>query len=141
MTAQTKALVYWWEEYYDELVAAKQHSLWAKIKVEIAELGNPKSLKQIKDKLRNLKDTYKQVRENNKQTGKLPIFCPFYEDFDGIFGARDTVNLPYAKEAGVVASSHHISDAASGEATPSTNEGLILFNFYLGWVLKLRLNS
>ena len=42
------------------------------------------------------------------------------------------MNLPYAKEAGVVASSHHISDAASGEATPSTNEGLILFNFYLG---------
>ena len=89
-------------------------------------------MKQIKDKLRNLKDAYKQARENNKQTGKSPIFYPFYEDFDGIFGARDTVNLPYAKEAGVVASSHHISDAASGEATPSTNEGLILFNFYLG---------
>ena len=67
-----------------------------------------------------------------KQTEKSSTFCPSYEDFDEIFGARDTVNLPYAKEAGVVASSHHISDAASGEATPSTNEGLILFNFYLG---------
>ena len=89
-------------------------------------------MKQIKDKLRNLKDAYKQARENNKQTGKSPIFYPFYEDFDIIFGARDTVNLPPPKEAGVVASSHHISDAASGEATPSTNEGLILFNFYLG---------
>ena len=60
-----------------------------KTKVEIDKLGNPKSLKQIKDKLRNLKDAYKQTRDNNKQTGKLPILCPFHEDFDEIFGARD----------------------------------------------------
>ena len=112
MTAQTKALVCWWKEYYNELETAKQHSLWAKIKVVNDKLGNPRSLKQIKDKLRNLKDAYKQARDNNKQTGKSPIFCPFYEDFDEIFGARDTVNLPYAKEIGVVASSHHVNDAA-----------------------------
>ena len=132
MTEQTKALVYWWKEYYNELETAKQHSLWAKIKVEIDKCGNTQLLKQIKDKLWNLKYAQKKDRDNNKQTGKSPIFCPFYEDFDEIFGARDTVNLPYAKEAGVVASSHHISDAASGGSTPSTNEGLILFNFYLG---------
>ena len=48
------------------------------------------------------------------------------------FGARNTVNLPYAKEVGVIASSHHINDTGSGKATQSTNEGLILFNFYLG---------
>ena len=48
------------------------------------------------------------------------------------FGARNTVNLPYAKEVGVIASSHHINDPGSGKATQSTNEGLILFNFYLG---------
>ena len=89
MTVQTKALVYWWKEYYNELETAKHHSLWAKIKVEIDKLGNPKSLKEIKDKLRNLKDAYKQTRDNNKQTGKSPIFCPFYEDFEDIFGARE----------------------------------------------------
>ena len=132
MTAQTKPLVYWWKEYYNELETAKQHSLWAKIKVEIDKCGNTQLLKQIKDKLWNLKYAQKKDRDNNKQTGKSPIFCPFYEDFDEIFGARDTVNLPYAKEIGVVANSHHVNDAASGEATQSTNEGLILFNFYLG---------
>ena len=132
MTAQAKARVYWWKEYYNELETAKQYSLWAKIKVEIDKLGNPKSLKQIKDKLWDLKDAYIQARDNKKQTGKSPIFCLFYEDFDKIFGARETVNLPYAKEVRVVASSHHDNDAASGEATQSTNEGLILFNFCLG---------
>ena len=141
MTEQTKAPVYWWKENYNELETAKLHNLWAKIKVEIDKRGNPRSLKPIKDKLRNLKDAYKQARDNNKQTGKSAIFCHFYEDFDKIFGARNTVNLSYAKEVGVVGSSHHVNDAASGEATQSTNEGLVLFNFYLGGVLKLRLNS
>ena len=98
MTAQTKALVYWWKEYYNDLETAKQQSLRPKIKVEFDKLGNPKSLKQIKDKLWNLKDAYKQTRDNNKQTGKSPIFCPFYADFDEIFGARDTVNLPMQKK-------------------------------------------
>ena len=51
---------------------------------------------------------------------------------DEIFGAKDTVNLPYAKEVGAVASCRHVNDAASGEATQITNEGLILFNFCLG---------
>ena len=88
-----------------------------------------------------MKDAYKQARDSNKQTGKSPIFCLFYEDFDEIFSARDTMNLPYAKEFSVVASSHHVNDVASGEPTQSTNESLILFNFCLGWVLKLRLNS
>ena len=60
----------------------------------------------------------------------MPI--PIYENFDEIFVARDTVNLPCAKEVCVVASSHHVNDTASGEATQSTNEGLILFNFCLG---------
>ena len=32
MTAQTKALVYWWKEYYNELETSKQHSLRAKIR-------------------------------------------------------------------------------------------------------------
>ena len=132
MTAQRKVLVYWWKEHYNELETANSIAYGLKIKVEIDKLGNSKSLKQVKDKLRNLKDAYKQARDNNKQTGKSPILCPFHEDFDEIFGARDTVNLPYAKEVGVVASSHHVNDAASGEATQSTNEGLILFNFYLG---------
>ena len=107
----------------------------------MGKLGNPQSLKQTKDKLRNLQDAYKQAHDNNKQTGKSPIFCPFYEDFAEIFGARDTLNLPHAKEVGVVANSHLITDAASDEATQSTNAGLILFNFYLDWVVKLRLNS
>ena len=79
MTAQTNALVYWWKEHYNERVTEKQHSVWANIKVEIDKLGNSKWLKQIKDKIQNLKDA--QARHNNKQTGKSPIFCPFYEDF------------------------------------------------------------
>ena len=65
MTAQRKVLVYWWKEHYNELETENSIAYGLKIKVEIDKLGNSKSLKQVKDKLRNLKDAYKQVRDNN----------------------------------------------------------------------------
>ena len=58
--------------------------------------------------------------------------CQYFFIFMRTFWRKRTVNLPYAKEVGIVASSHHVIDAALGEATQSTNEGLTLFNFYLG---------
>ena len=77
MTEQTKAPVHWWKENYNELETAKLYNLWAKIKVEIDKRGNPKSLKSIKDKLRNLKDAYKQARDNNKANRKITNILSF----------------------------------------------------------------
>ena len=77
MTEQTKAPVYWWKENYNELETAKLHNLWAKIKVEIDKRGNPRSLKPIKDKLRNLKDAYKQARDNNIANRKITNILSF----------------------------------------------------------------
>ena len=77
MTEQTKAPVYWWKENCNELETSKLHNLWAKIKVEIGKRGNPKSLKPIKDKLWNLKDAYKQARDNNKANRKITNILSF----------------------------------------------------------------
>ena len=40
-----------------------------RIKNKIDGLGNPKTLKQINIKLRNMKDAYKVSKDNNKKTG------------------------------------------------------------------------
>ena len=45
-----------------------------RIKNKIDRLGNPKTLKQIKTKLRNMKDAYKASKDNNKKTGRSPSF-------------------------------------------------------------------
>ena len=66
---QTEVLVTMWKENYQELKSSKQHSVWMRIKNKIDGLGNPKTLKQINIKLRNMKDAYKVSKDNNKKTG------------------------------------------------------------------------
>ena len=45
-----------------------------RIKNKINGLVNPKTLKQIKTKLRNMKDAYKVSKDNNKKTKRSPSF-------------------------------------------------------------------
>ena len=64
-------------------------------------MGKEKSIKQIKDKLRNLKDLYNQAKYNNKN-GKPPVFSPDCQDFDEILGTiRDVISLQRSREVGV----------------------------------------
>ena len=60
--AQTDMLIPMWKECYKYLESTNQCSVWVKIKVKIDKVGKEKSIKQIKDKLRNLKDLYKQAK-------------------------------------------------------------------------------
>ena len=63
---QTEVLVTMWKENYKELDSSKQHSVWMRIKNKIDGLGNPKTLKQIKTKLRNIKTLTKFPRTMTK---------------------------------------------------------------------------
>ena len=63
-----------WEKCYKGLESTKQYSVWMKIKVEIDKLGKEKLITQMKHKLRNLKDLYKQAKDNNKKREGLQCF-------------------------------------------------------------------
>ena len=82
-TQQTGALVNMWKDHYKELKSSKQqHSIWILIKNKTDAVGKPKTLNQIKTKIRNLKDAYKACKDNNKKTGRSPTFCPYFQDFE-----------------------------------------------------------
>ena len=81
-TQQTGVLVNMWKDHYNKLESSKQHSIWILIKNKINAAGKPKTLKQIKTKIRNLKDAYKACKDNNKKTGRSPTFCPYFQDFE-----------------------------------------------------------
>ena len=66
---QTEVLVIVPRENYKKLECSKQHSTWVQIKEKIDNLGNPKTLIQIKTKSRNKKDTYKISKDDNKKIG------------------------------------------------------------------------
>ena len=82
----------------------------------------PEKTKQLKDKIRNLKDAYKAARDNSKKTGASPMYSPSFEDFDEVLGTRDVISTPFAREVGVL-NKDDISDDG-GESN------LILFRIY-----------
>ena len=45
-----------------------------------------------------MKDVYKKAKDNNRKTGTLPIYPPFYNDFEEMLASRDVINLKYVKE-------------------------------------------
>ena len=63
---QTNVLVVLWSENIDEIDPSQFNSTWKKIKLAVDKENPEKSLKQCKDKLRNLKDWYIRAEENNK---------------------------------------------------------------------------
>ena len=97
---QTASLVEAWKENYNDLLTCKQATAWLKIQSKVNEYGSTKSTKQIKTKIKNLKDSYKNAKENNKKSGASPQYSPFYHDFDDILGTRDCLVLPDLKEIG-----------------------------------------
>ena len=74
--------------------------MWVKIKAGVGNLGLTKTIKQCKDKMRNLKDAYKRAKESNKKTGAAPIFPPYFTQIDKILECRDVMSLPEKTEIG-----------------------------------------
>ena len=75
-----------------------------------------KTLKQCKVKIRNLKDTYKKCKDENKQSGNERRSFAFYEEFDRVLSVGNIAKLPLVCDVGVaeeLAQSHpeyHVDD-------------------------------
>lgn len=98
--AQTHRLVALWKENFHELESGKSRQVYIKMKTEIDGLGTAKTSKQIREKLRNLKDNYKRAKENNNKSGASPEFPAFYHDFDEMLSDRDVMKIPELKQIG-----------------------------------------
>ena len=61
-----------WKENFYEIEKYRQPSAWLKVNAAVDNHGPEKSMKQIKAKLRRLKDAYKQVKDNNSRMGAAP---------------------------------------------------------------------
>ena len=68
-----------WKDRNKELGSSKQHSIWILIKNKIDATGKPKTVKQIKTKIRNLKGAYKACKDNNKKTSRSSTFAHIFK--------------------------------------------------------------
>ena len=55
------------------------------------KIGRPRTTKQCKDKIRNLKQAYKETKDNNNLTGRTPKTSRYYDSFDEVLSTRAVV--------------------------------------------------
>ena len=120
---QTATLVALWKENHEKLESAENKTTWDKIVLEVKQFPEKKTLKQCKDKIRNLKQQYKDAKHQNKQTGNSPTTSAFYEDFDEVLGNRPVITMPGVKRFGQSTSTGNCSDQAARDQS-DTNHGL-----------------
>ena len=87
-------LVSLWQENIRNIESTCSHEIWVKIKAIVDNLGPAKTIKQCKDKMKNLKDAYKRAKESNKKTCAALSFLPYFSRIDEILGCRDVMNSP-----------------------------------------------
>lgn len=91
---QSLILVQEWKERIEEVESSRSSDAWKKILDAVNKIEPRKTMKQCKDKLRNLKQAYKDAKANNNQTGRGKKTSPHYDIFDEMLGSRPVVTMP-----------------------------------------------
>ena len=97
---QTKELVSLWKENLSILESSRCNEGWHFIQKQVSKPGHEKTKLQCKNKIRNLKDLYKNAKLNNSKSGAASQTSPFSDVFDEVLSSRDVVNIPEKKEIG-----------------------------------------
>ena len=122
-TAQTDALVYAWRDCFVDLESHKNPAAWRTILQNVNETGSKKSMDQVKKKLRNLKDRYKEAKEKNKKSGGARNLPKYFAVFDEVLGTRSVVRLNEVRESMQTHQFHNprrmISKETEGPVQPS----------------------
>ena len=59
------------------------------------------SIRQCKDKIRNLNNNYKLAKDSSKRSGSAPQASAYFENFDQVLGTRDGISLQNITQVGV----------------------------------------
>ena len=111
---QTTVLVREWKERIEELESSRATETWRLIADAVNKAGSQRTVQQCKNKIRNLKQAYKDAKANNKRTGSSPKTSPFFDTFDEVLGTRAVMTMP-----GVIQSDSFLVQASNDSAEDS----------------------
>ena len=123
-----------WCEKQDMLNSSRCNQAWSSIKIEGGKYENSKFVIQCKNKIKALKDHYKNTKENNEKSGDEHKSLPFSDQFDRTFGERTIFTTPEFKEVGqksVIASpkfsKSHQNNKEKSQANNTNNSKFFVF--------------
>ena len=121
---EIKALIAVWGEgnVQDELDGAVRNKVvYERIAHKLQEHGQyHRDWKQCRDKIKNLKTKYKEIKDNNGETGRGRKSCKSFDEMDRILGHRPTSVLPVLFELSLPGPS---GAAAQPQADSEVDEG------------------
>ena len=68
--------------------AVRNKSVYEKIAKKLQKQGHTRDWKQCRSKVKNLKTSYKEIKDHNNKTGNGRKQCKFYKELDCILGHR-----------------------------------------------------
>jgi len=121
---QALVLVEEWKERLEEVESSRSLEAWQKIVKAVNKAGPTKTMKQCKDKLRNLKQASKDAKTNNLQTGCAAKTSPFFDVFEEVLGSRPLVKMPgVLQSCSKSTRSNSPSSSKSSHANSSDSDG------------------
>ena len=98
---QTSILITSWKENFERIQRARNAEAWQRIMDDVNKASGRKSVKQCRDKLRNLKSQYSKAKQHNKGAGNSPaMWNRHYDELDEVLGTRPVIVMPSVLQAG-----------------------------------------
>ena len=86
---QTMCLVQAWSEKLEKIESPRATEAWKEVKIEVDKMGPPRTVDQIKQKIRALRENFRNSKANNGGTGAGPDFPGYYTIMDNVIGERE----------------------------------------------------
>ena len=126
---EIKALLAVWGEsnVQEELDGAvRNKTVFVNISKKMSELGHERDWQQCRVKIKNLKKSYRDVKDHNGETGRGRKTCKFFKELDAILGHRPASVPAVLLDTGAAGESTSASvqaqdTPAEGEANGKTN--------------------
>ena len=134
---EVRALLTIWGEgkVQEELDGAVRNKVvYVGIAKKMRELGYERDWQQCKVKIKNLKSTYRDIKDHNGETGRGRKTCKFYKELDEILGHRPASTPPVVLDSGATTNTSTSLDSAEEEET-NGNHSSITKQRYLTYLI------
>ena len=115
---EVRALIsIWGEDRIQELDGAvRNQAIFSSIAKKMEEKGYDRDWLQCRNKIKNLKKEYRQIKDHNGQTGRGRKTCKFYKELDGILGHRPASVPAVVLDTGTTSNSSSATEDVSTRA-------------------------
>ena len=116
---EVRALISIWGEdrIQEELDGAvRNQAIFSSIAKKMEEKGYDRDWLQCRNKIKNLKKEYRQIKDHNGQTGRGRKTCKFYKELDGILGHRPASVPAVVLDTGTTSNSSSATEDVSTRA-------------------------